>query len=151
MKPKPVDPVLYAKVKQAIYAKNPKHSAYRSGHVVRAYKKQFSQKYGKKKSPYMKAKKTIKKGLTRWFAEKWVNQRGKVGYKYKNDIYRPTYRITKDTPLTHNELTPSEIKRARKIKATKKRVYRFRPFIKTKMKTKTKKRKTKTKKRKDSR
>ena len=51
MKPKPVDIVLYAKVKSVIYAKNPKHSAYRSGHVVQEYKKQFSEKYGKRMSP----------------------------------------------------------------------------------------------------
>ena len=70
MKPKPVDLVLYAKVKSVIYAKNPKHSAYRSGHVVKEYKKQFSEKYGKRKSPYTKGSKTIKKGLTRTFPQK---------------------------------------------------------------------------------
>ena len=26
------------------------------------------------------------------------NERGEVGYKYKNDVYRPTVRITKETP-----------------------------------------------------
>ena len=57
-----------------------------------------------RKEPY-KGKKTQKKGLSRWFKEKWVNQRGEVGYKYKNDIYRPEKKITRKTPKTHGELT----------------------------------------------
>ena len=66
------------------------------------------EKYGTKKSPYL-GKKNTKKGLKRWFDEKWVNQRGEVGYKYKNDVYRPKIRITDDTPITHDELTKKEI------------------------------------------
>jgi hypothetical protein len=121
----PVDPILYKKVKDEIYRKIKKHSAYRSGIVVKEYKKRFAKKYGPKKSPYT-GKKTQKKGLKRWFKEEWVNQRGEVGYKYKSDIYRPSKRITKRTPLTHKELTQHEIKLARKEKYTKKRVRRFR-------------------------
>ena len=64
--------------------------------------------------------------MKRWFAEKWVNQRGKVGYKYKNDIYRPSKRITKGTPLTHKELSKKEIKRARTMKYKRGRVKKFR-------------------------
>ena len=119
----PVDKKLYNKIKKDIYRKNPKHSAYRSGMIVQTYKKRFGEKYGKKK-PY-KGRKTQKRGLKRWFKEKWVNQRGEVGYKYKNDIYRPSKRITKKTPITHKELTKKEIKKARKEKYTKGRVKRF--------------------------
>ena len=119
----PVDKKLYNKIKKDIYRKNPKHSAYRSGMIVQTYKKRFGEKYGKKK-PY-KGRKTQKRGLKRWFKEKWVNQRGDVGYKYKNDIYRPSKRITKKTPITHKELTKKEIKKARKEKYTKGRVKRF--------------------------
>ena len=119
----PVDEKMYNRIKKAIYKKNPKHSAYRSGMVVKTYKKRFGEKYGKKK-PY-KGKKTKKRGLQRWFKEEWVNQRGKVGYKYKNDIYRPSKRITKKTPITHGELSKKQIKRARKEKYTKGRVRRF--------------------------
>ena len=85
-RPKPKDMKLYEKVKKKIYKKYKKHSAYRSGHLVREYKKQYAEKYGEKSDPYI-GKKTKKKGLKRWFDEKWVNQRGKVGYKYDNDIY----------------------------------------------------------------
>jgi hypothetical protein len=53
----------------------------------------------------------------------WGN---KVGYKNKNDIYRPTNRITKGTPITHKELTKKEIKTARTKKYRKGRVKRFR-------------------------
>ena len=91
--PEPVDKKLYDTIKKRIYKKQPKHSAYRSGLLVQEYKKQFSKKYGKRKQPYTGEKN--KKGLKRWFREKWVNQRGEVGYKYKSDIYRPSKRITK--------------------------------------------------------
>ena len=50
-------------------------------------------------------KKTNKQGLARWFKEEWKNQRGEVGYKNTNDVYRPTRRVTPKTPLTFNELT----------------------------------------------
>lgn len=122
--PLPRDQKLYNKTKKYIYKKHPKHSAYRSGLLVKEYKKRFSKKYGKKKNPY-KGKKTEKKGLSRWFKEKWVNQRGEIGYKYKSDVYRPSKRITKKTPKTHNELTKKQIKRARSKKYKKGRVNRF--------------------------
>tara|TARA_B100000035_G_scaffold275713_1_gene252884 strand:+ start:82 stop:480 length:399 start_codon:yes stop_codon:yes gene_type:complete len=121
--PEPVDLDLYNKIKKNVYKKIPKHSAYRSGIVVQKYKKSFSKKYGNK-SPY-KGKKTRKKGISRWFDEKWVNQRGEIGYKNKNDIYRPSIRINKNTPTTHNELTKKEIKKARSEKYRKGRVKRF--------------------------
>ena len=123
----PSDIKLYNKTKKQIYKKNPKHSAYRSGILVQTYKKTFKNKYGTIRSPYKGNKaKTKKKGLSRWFKEKWVNQRGEIGYKFKNDIYRPSKRITRKTPLTHKELSKKEINRARTKKYRKGRVYRFR-------------------------
>ena len=122
--PQPRDQKLYNKTKKYIYKKYPKHSAYRSGLLVQEYKKRFSKKYGKKKDPY-KGKKTEKKGLGRWFKEKWVNQRGEVGYRYKSDVYRPSKRITKKTPKTYKELSKSAIKKARSKKYRKGRVNRF--------------------------
>ena len=122
--PKPKDMSLYNKVKARVYKRIPKHSAYRSGVVVSSYKKAFSKKYGKRKKPYS-GKRTKKRGLGRWFKEKWVNQRGKVGYKYKSDIYRPSKRITRKTPTTHKELSRKQIKRARSEKRRTGRVKRF--------------------------
>ena len=123
-KPKPTDLKLYEKIKNKVYEKIKKHSAYRSGVLVQKYKDAFKKKYGSKKSPYS-GKKTQKKGLSRWFKEKWVNQRGEVGYKYKSDIYRPSKRITKKTPKTHSELSKKRIKKARSKKYRKGRVNRF--------------------------
>jgi hypothetical protein len=121
--PIPRDNSLYLKTKNYIYKKYPKHSAYRSGLLVQEYKKRFSRKYGNK-SAYI-GKKTKKVGLKRWFSEKWVNQRGEVGYKYKNDVYRPSVRITRKTPITYNELSRKDIEKARKTKYRKGRVNRF--------------------------
>jgi hypothetical protein len=122
--PAPRDEKLYNKTKRYIYKKYPKHSAYRSGLLVQEYKKRFSKKYGKKRDPYI-GKKTEKKGLGRWFREKWVNQRGEVGYRYKSDVYRPSKRITKKTPKTYKELSKQQIKNARSKKYRKGRVNKF--------------------------
>ena len=147
----PSDIKLYNKTKKQIYKKIPKHSAYRSGILVQTYKKKFKNKYGTRKSPYKGNKtETKKKGLSRWFKEKWVNQRGEIGYKYKNDIYRPSKRITKKTPLTHKELSKKEINRARTKKYRKGRVYRFRKAKKGGKRVKTKKKKSKTNKKRKS-
>ena len=120
---KPRDMILYNQIKSKIYKSIPKHSAYRSGIIVKQYKKSFKKIYGKNNS-YI-GKRTKKKGLSRWFAEKWVNTRGKIGYKYKNDVYRPSRRINKRTPITHKELTKRQIKRSRKEKYKTGRVRRF--------------------------
>lgn len=122
----PVDGALYERVKARVYRDNPKHSAYRSGKLVSEYVAAFKNKYGTRRRPYNGPRRSRTRGLARWFAEKWVNQRGSVGYHYKSDIYRPTYRITKGTPLTHGELTASELRRARSLKARRGRVARFR-------------------------
>ena len=137
--PEPTDKKLYKQVKKRVYKKIPKHSAYRSGIVVQKYKKSFKKKHGNKK-PY-KGKKTRRRGLKRWFAEKWVNQRGEVGYKHKSDIYRPSKRITKDTPTTHNEISKRELKRARREKKRTGRVKKFKrkKTLKTKRRKKSKK------------
>ena len=123
--PIPVDKNLYNKTRRNIIKKYPKHSAYRSGILVKKYKQLFLEKYGKKTSPYIGKKTSKNKGLSRWFKEKWRNQRGEVGYKYKSDIYRPSRRITKKTPKTHGELTRKKIRIARKKKYLKGRVDKF--------------------------
>jgi hypothetical protein len=121
--PTPTDLDMYNKIKANVYKEIPKHSAYRSGIVVQKYKNEFAKRYPQKE-PYI-GEKPKKKGLTRWFNEKWVNQRGDIGYKNKNDIYRPSIRVTKKTPTTHNEISDKELARARREKYTKGRVKRF--------------------------
>ena len=112
----PKDKKLYEQVKKEIYAKYPQHSAYRSGLLVKEYKKRGGAYIGKENQS---------KGLNRWFKEKWKTQDGKIGYKNKSDIYRPTVRVNKDTPTTHKELTADQIKKAQKEKKTKGRVKKF--------------------------
>ena len=114
--PEPKNKKLYEEVKDEIYAKHKKHSAYRSGLLVQEYKARGGEYIGKKND---------EKGLGKWFREKWVNTRGETGYKYKNDIYRPTVRVNKDTPTTHKELSAEQIKNARATKAKKGRVSKF--------------------------
>lgn len=120
----PKDTKLYEYVKNKVYKQITKHSAYRSGILVKEYKKAYLKKYKSNEAYY--GKKTNKQGLARWFKEEWKNQRGEVGYKNTNDVYRPTRRVTPKTPLTFNELTKYELTKAKKIKEIKGRVYRFR-------------------------
>jgi hypothetical protein len=123
-RPSPVDSAMYARVKQRVYNKIPTHSAYRSGIVVKKYKEAFAKKYGPRRSPYTGTR-PQKKGLARWFKEKWRNQRGEVGYAKRGDVYRPTRRITKKTPTTFGELSKRQIRAAQREKKTKGRVRNF--------------------------
>ena len=125
MKPEPVDIKLYQKIKKQIYKKYPVHSAYRSGLLVKNYKEEFAKIYGTRKKPY-KGKKPTKKGLTRWFLEDWKSNTGEYKYTNKNSVYRPTKRITSQTPLTFSELSKKELEKAKKEKSKKGRIYRFR-------------------------
>ena len=60
----PTDKKLYEKVKAEIYKKYPKHSAYRSGLLVKEYKSQGGGYSGKENQST---------GLNRWFRESWKN------------------------------------------------------------------------------
>ena len=121
-KPTPRDIILYNKIKKEISEKY-KHSAYRSGLIVKKYKEEYVKKYNRDDA-YIGDKPKLS-NLQRWFLEDWKNQRGETGYKYKDDIYRPTIRINNDTPTTFNELSKDQIIKAKKEKATKGRVKRF--------------------------
>ena len=120
----PADGRLYDAVKQRVYKEIPKHSAYRSGLLVQEYKRAFATRYGEDKDPYIGVKKK-NTGLTRWFAEEWRNESGGVGYDSKNTLYRPTKRVTKDTPKTWGELPKSRVKSARAEKKSTGRVSKF--------------------------
>ena len=111
-----IDKKLYREVKKEIYQRIPKHSAYRSGLIVKTYKERGG-KY--------KGEKDDEKGLGRWFDEDWRNQRGEIGYSKKGDIYRPTKKINSKTPLLIQQLTKAEIEKARQEKAEKGRVSKY--------------------------
>ena len=92
--PKPDNMTLYNKVKQQAETVYNKPSAYRSGFIVKEYKRQGGT-YHDDSSP---------KNLKRWYLEDWQS----IGGKYPT--YRPTKRISKMTPLTVHEINPSNLK-----------------------------------------
>lgn len=119
--PIPTDAALYARIKASIPGKP---SAYRSGHIVSAYKHAFAKKHGPSRSPY-RGQATRESGLGRWFAEEWRNSRGEVGYTKDGDTYRPTRRVSSATPATWNELSKAEKAAATREKKATGRVARF--------------------------
>jgi len=119
----PKDKTLYESVKRRVYRKIPKHSAYRSGILVKEYKEAYKKKHGSG-SAYS-GKKQEKKGLSRWYKEKWRTQDGKKTYSSKKDVFRPTKRITKETPKTFKELGKKKIQKAQREKQKTGRVKRY--------------------------
>ena len=115
-KNEPLDKELYEKIKKEVWSEYKVPSAYRSAQLVKRYKEAGGTYSGKKNKD---------EGLPLWFASKWKNQRGEVGYKFKSDVYRPTVKVNSKTPTTFQELTPEEIERARREKYLHKRVNKF--------------------------
>ena len=78
-----------------------------------------------KSSPF-KVRKT-KEGLAlkRWFKEKWETPRGNEDYEEGENTFRPTRRVSSETPPTWNELTDAERAAAKKEKKTKGRVSKY--------------------------
>lgn len=78
-----------------------------------------------KGSPF-KVRKTEKGlALKRWFKEEWKTPKGNEDYTKGENTFRPTKKISKDTPATWDELTPAEKARGQKEKNTKGRVSRY--------------------------
>lgn len=100
----PKNKKLYEEVKAEADTKYKKPSAYKSGWIVKEYKK---------RGGTYKGKKDEKEGLARWFDEEWADIGGK-----EYPVYRPTKRITKDTPLTASEIDPVQAKKQIKKKQT---------------------------------
>lgn len=108
------NPNLYEKAKEIVYKQYPKHSAFRSGQLVQKYKElggSYSGKNGEGRSTLKKPK----GGLTRWFKETWKDiNPNKTETSYP--VFRPTKRITKDTPLLASEIDPKNLKKQIKLK-----------------------------------
>jgi hypothetical protein len=103
--PTPSNIKLYNEVKEEVYEKYAKPSAYRSGAVIKEYKARGGEYLDDGKE----------KKLKRWFKEDWkdVNP-DKTDESYPT--YRPTKRINKDTPLTVQEIDPKDLKKQAKLK-----------------------------------
>lgn len=91
--PTPLNKELYDKVKSEADRVYDRPSAYKSGWIVKRYK-ELGGKYADDNKP---------KNLKRWFKEEW---RDIGGQDYP--VYRPTKRISKDTPLTASEIDPKQ-------------------------------------------
>lgn len=98
----PTNKTLYNKVKKEADKIYDKPSAYKSGWIVKEYKKRGGEYRGRKKE---------NEGLDRWYKEDWKDIGGK-----EYPVYRPTKRITKDTPLTESEISPTQLKKQIKKK-----------------------------------
>lgn len=98
----PLNIKLYNKVKKEADKKYDKPSAYKSGWIVKTYKKRGGEYKGKKKK---------NEGLDRWYKEEWKDI---AGLDYP--VYRPTKRITKDTPLTESEISDESKKKQSLLK-----------------------------------
>lgn len=81
--------------------------------------------YKQPNSPF-KVRKT-KEGLAlkRWFKEKWQTPKGKDNYDDGENTFRPTKKVSKDTPKTWSEVTPASKAKAQKEKNTKGRVSKY--------------------------
>ena len=95
----PAKPALYSRVKAEAKRKFKIFpSAYASAYIVREYKKRGGTYTGKKSK---------RKGIARWMREKWTTQDGSpCGSKKFKGVKkcRPTVRISKQTPVTWQEL-----------------------------------------------
>jgi hypothetical protein len=99
--PKVIDKELYNLVKQHADEVYKKSSAYKSGYIVKTYKKLGGRYQDDNES----------KNLKRWFEEKWKDV-GNQSYP----VYRPTIRVNKKTPLTVDEIDTSNLKKQIKQK-----------------------------------
>lgn len=106
--PIPNDMALYKKAKQIADKTFKKPSAYKSGFIVKKYK-EMGGTYKDDGEP---------RDLDRWFKEGWRDVGGK-----EYPVYRPTKRISKDTPLIVGEIDRNNLRKQielkQKIKGTK--------------------------------
>jgi hypothetical protein len=106
---------LYNQVKHLADKLYSKPSAYKSGFLVKKYKELGGTYSDDKKS----------KNLKRWYAENWKS----VSKPNEYPVYRPTKRVNKKTPLTIQEIKPSNLKDQILLKQLYKGDKNLPPFI----------------------
>jgi len=100
------NPELYEKAKQIADETYSKPSAYKSGFIVKKYKELGGTYSGDKPN---------KTGIARWFKEDWQDV-NPFPSKTSYPVYRPTKRISKDTPLTVDEINPINLAEQSRLK-----------------------------------
>ena len=113
---KPLDTELYNRVKKIADLIYDKPSAYKSGYIVKTYKRYGGEYEGTKD----------KEGLDRWFKERWTDINDDVSLY---PTYRPTIRINKNTPITKSELNKYEKEKQIKEKQIIKGDKNLQPFV----------------------
>ena len=109
-----LDKVLYELIKKEADKVYTKPSAYKSGYIVKKYK-EAGGRYAEDNKP---------KNLERWFKEAWTDIGGQ-----DYPVYRPTKRVSKETPLTATEIDPIQAKEQIKLKQKIKGERNLPPFI----------------------
>ena len=110
----PIDKHLYKRAKEMADDVFEKPSAFKSGYIVKKYKDLGGRYRGQKPRD---------QGLTRWFKEEW----GDIGDR-QYPVFRPTKRITSDTPLLPSEIDPKNLKRMIDLKQKYKGERNLPPF-----------------------
>ena len=108
-----LDRELYDKAKQHADTIYSKPSAYKSGFIQRYYKS-IGGRFREDHKP---------KALDQWFKEKWTD----VGNK-AYPVYRPQVRVNKTTPLTVQEIDPSNLKKQIALKQKYRGLKNLPPF-----------------------
>lgn len=101
---------LYKQAMAIVYSQYKKPSAYRSGALVKKYKLMYREKYGNDEAYENDAKQKKERPLARWYMERWQS----VGGDYPT--YRPTIRVTADTPKTIGEIGADRLAEQVKLK-----------------------------------
>ena len=114
--PTPSDNKLYEETKKDIMKIYKKSSAYSSGAIIKQYKKDFLKKYGPNISPYIDDNNP--KNLKRWFKEKWIDVSPLIGIKGNEHypLYRPSKKISDNTPTTYQEIPLKRLKEQYELK-----------------------------------
>lgn len=105
---------LYQYVKQKADDVYHKNSAFKSGWIVKMYK-HLGGTYTEDNQ---------RKKLAEWYKESWQD----VGHK-NYPVFRPTKRVTKDTPLLASEIDPKNLKQQIQLKQKIKGKKNLPPFL----------------------
>lgn len=112
--PTPVNKSLYERVKKEADEKYDKPSAYKSAWIVKTYKDRGGTYSGRRSNS----------GIGRWMQEKWRD----VGHQ-DYPVFRPTHRVSPETPLTVSEIDPKNLREQIALKQEIKGTANLPPFL----------------------